>query len=256
MSFTLITGASSGIGEEFANQYAKKGHSLILVARSEDKLNQLAQELRRLYSIKVEVIVQDLGSLDSAEQLYQKVQDLKIEVDFLINNAGIGLIGKFDTQDLSKIQEMLLLNVMTLTKLTYLFLPQLKKNQGTLLNVASQAAFEPSPYMTAYSATKSYVLSFTEALKVELEESQVKVMALCPGPTYTRFFERANSSFDQINFKFRYPSEVVKEAIQGIEAHKTITIPGWENRLFSFMTRLIPRPLLAKISQYNIKNKS
>lgn len=253
MSFTLITGASSGIGEEFARQLAKKGHSLILTARSQEKLDQLAEELSNTYKIPIHVIVQDLSQVDSAEIFYNKFQKLGVEINLLINDAGIGLIGKFDTHDLKKIQEMILLNILALTNLSYLFLPQLKKNKGTLLNVASQVAFEPAPYMAAYGATKSYVLSFTEALRVELKDDNINVMALCPGPTYTKFFERADSSPDKINFKFRTPQEVVFAAIEGLENEDAITIPGWENSIWTFMTRLIPRKLLAHLSQYNVK---
>lgn len=251
--FTLITGASSGIGEEFARQYAMKGHPLILVARSEDKLIKLAQELTEKYRVRTHLIIQDLAQLDSADIVLRKVQNLGVEVNFLINDAGIGLIGEFESHDLKEIQGMLILNVLTVTKLCYLFLPQLKKNKGIILNVASQIAFEPAPYMAAYGASKSYVLSFTEALRVEQKNTDVKVMALCPGPTYTNFFERANSSPDQINFKFRTPTEVVSEAIVGIETNQAVTVPGWENRIFTFFTRLLPRSLLAKLSQYNVK---
>ena len=252
MSFTLITGASSGIGQEFARQYAKRGHSLILVARSEDKLQALASELTTQFQVKVHVIAQDLGRNDSAEQLFKKCNALGVEINFLINDAGIGLIGDFETHDLSKIEEMLLLNVLTVTKITYLFLPQLKKNQGVLLNVASQVAYEPAPYMAAYGGTKAYVLSFTEALRVELKDS-VKVTALCPGPTYTNFFARADSSPNDINFKFRTPKEVVEAAIAGVDSNTSTVIPGWENQLFSFFTRFLPKNVLATLSQYNVK---
>jgi len=252
MRFTLITGASSGIGEEFARQYAKRGHSLILTARSSDKLNQLAAELCSQYNVQIHVIEQDLSQINSAEELYKKCQSLGVTINFLINNAGVGLIGKFDTHEINKIQDMLILNVVTLTKISYLFLPDLKKTQGTLLNVASQAAFEPSPSMASYAATKSYVLSFTEAIRVELKDSKVNVMALCPGPTYTKFFERAKSSPNDINFKFRTTEEVVTVAIDGINKQKDIAIPGLENKVFTFFTRLLPRSLLAKLSQYNV----
>lgn len=253
MAYTLITGASSGIGEEFARQFAKKGHSLILTARSSDKLEKLSEELSHAYNVSIHVITQDLAQIDSAEELHKKCQELDLEVNFLVNDAGVGLIGKFDSHDLNRVQEMLILNIVTLTKLTYLFLPQLKKLQGTLLNVASQVAFEPAPEMAAYGATKAYVLNFTEALRVELEESNVKVMALCPGPTYTKFFERADTTPDRINFKFRTPQEVVSSAIEGLEKDNPVTIPGWENQVWTFLTRLIPRSLLAKLSQYNVK---
>ena len=253
MHFTLITGASSGIGEEFARQYAQKKHPLILTARSKGKLEQLAQELAQTYQIPIHIIPQDLAQLNSAEELYQKCQHLGVEINFLINDAGIGLIGAFESHELAKMQEMILLNVLALTKLSYLFLPQLKKNSGILLNVASQIAFGPAPYMAAYGGTKAYVLNFTEALRVELKKHNVRVMALCPGPTYTNFFERANSSPEQINFKFRTPTEVVTTAIEGIENDKDMTIPGWENRIWTFFAHLLPRSLLAKLSQYNVK---
>jgi uncharacterized protein len=255
MAYTLITGASSGIGEEFARQYAKKGHSLILTARSKDKLEQLSKELSEAHKISIHIIPQDLSHMNSAEELHQKCLESGLEVNFLINNAGVGLIGKFESHEIHKIQEMLLLNILTLTKLCYLFLPQLKKNHGTLMNVASQVSYQPAPYMAAYGATKAYVLSLTQALRVELKDSQVKVVALCPGPTYTRFFERAHSNPDQINFKFRTPKEVVSEALIGAEKEKAIVVPGIENRVWTFMTRFIPKPWLAKMSQYTLKKK-
>jgi uncharacterized protein len=253
MPFTLITGASSGIGEEFARQYAQKGHSLILIARSKDKLDQLSSDLQKNYNATVHVIPQDLSKIDAAEELFKKCQDQNLEVNFLINNAGVGLIGNFESHPIDKIQEMLQLNILTVTKLTYLFLPQLKKNEGALLNLASQVSFTPAPYMTVYAATKAYVLSFTEALRVELKNTNVKVMALCPGPTYTKFFERAKSTPNDINFKFRTTQEVVSCAIEGLENGKAITIPGWENKAFVFFTHLMPRSLLAKLSQYTVK---
>lgn len=255
MSFTLITGASSGIGEEFARQYAKKGHSLILTARSKEKLERLAQELSQQHRIQVHVIAQDLAQLNSAEELFSKCQQLGLDVNLLVNDAGIGIMGKFEDHDLNKIQEMLLLNVLALTKLCYLFIPQLKKNMGSILNLASQVAFEPAVYMAAYGGTKAYVLNFTEALRVELQESKVKVMALCPGPTYTKFFERTNASPNDINFKFRTPTEVVSAAIEGLENNKDITIPGWENKVWVFMTRFMPRSFIAQLSQNMTKKK-
>ena len=208
MKYTLITGASSGMGEEFAKQLARKGNSLILVARSENKLLAFAEELKTRHAIDVQVINQDLAQLDSAEKVFQACQEKGLEVDFLINNAGVGLIESFEKHNLHEIQEMLNLNILTLTKLTYLFIPQLKTNHGTILNVASQAAFQPIPYMSAYSATKAYVLNFTEGLRVELESSGIRVCTLCPGPTYTKFFERAKTTPDTVRFKFHHPDFV------------------------------------------------
>lgn len=254
MLFTLITGASSGIGEEFARQYAKKGHSLILTARSADKLEKLAQELTNSYNISIHVIPHHLSQLHSAEELHAKCQKLGVKINLIINDAGVGLMGRFEEQDLGRTEEMLILNIISLTKLCYLFLPDLKKNHGGIINLASQAAFEPIPYMASYSATKAYVLSFTESLREELKDTKMKVLALCPGPTYTDFFKKANASPNDINFKFRRPHEVVAVAIAGMENDKPIVIPGWENKIWTFMTRFIPRSLLVKLSQ-NMVNK-
>ncbi|QLH35946.1 MAG: SDR family oxidoreductase [Parachlamydiaceae bacterium] len=255
MNFTLITGASSGIGEEFVRQYAKKGHSLVITARNEEKLHQLARDLMNLYKITIHVIPQDLALPNAAEELYKKCQDKNLRINLLINDAGIGLISEFESQDLNKIQEMIFINILALTKLCYLFLPQLKENHGAILNVASQASFEPTPYMAAYGATKAYVLSFTQALRVELQDTDVEVTALCPGPTYTNFFKRANTTSHVIQFKFRQPAEVVEEAIKGLESGKAITMPGWENNLWTFMTRFMPRSALAKVSQFMVNKK-
>jgi len=251
--YTLVTGASSGIGAEFAHQLAEKKHNLIITARSADALNKLAVDLNKNYHVDVKVIVQDLSQIDSAEALFAKCLEQSLEIDLLVNDAGVGLIGDFQSHDIKNIESMLILNILSLTKLCYLFLPQLKKNRGKILNVASQASFGPQPYMAAYGATKAYVLSLTEALRVELQDSGVTVHSLNPGPTYTKFFERANSSPDNINFKFRTPQEVVSDAIIGMEENKAITIPGWENQMFNFVTRLVPRNVLAKMTQYNIK---
>lgn len=253
MRYTLITGASSGIGEEFARQFAEKKHNLILVARSKEKLEMLAGELKKMHPIDIRVIAIDLGNMDSAENLYEICQSQNLEIDFLINDAGIGLIGKFDHFDLKSIEEMLTLNILTLTKLVYLFLPQLKKYRGCLINLASQVAFTPAPYMSAYAGTKSYVLNFTEAIRVEYEKDGVKILALCPGPTYTNFFARTHASPNDINFKFRDPKEVVEEAITGIESNKNVSIVGWENKVMTFLLRFMPRSLMAKYSAGMVK---
>lgn len=251
--YTLITGASSGIGAEFAHQLAEKRHSLILTARSADALNKMAKDLKLNYNVDVKVIVQDLSEIDGPEALFAKCLEQGMDIDLLVNDAGVGLVGNFETHDIKDIEKMLILNILSLTKLCYLFLPQLKNSKGKILNVSSQAAFGPQPYMAAYGATKAYVLSLTEALRVELEDTGVTVHSLNPGPTYTKFFERANSSPDDFNFKFRTPQEVVADAIAGMESNKAITIPGWENQVFNFFSRLMPRNVLAKMTQYTIK---
>jgi short-subunit dehydrogenase len=256
MLYTLITGASSGIGEEFARRLAAKKNNLIIVARSEDKLRNLADELHQAHGVDVKVFAIDLMEPKSAEKLHKLCQDLNLNVNFLINDAGVGLIGKFDEFELQRIEDMINLNVLTLTKLTYLFLPQLKQNVGRIINLASQVSFSGSPYMSAYGATKAYVLNFTEAIRVEYEKEGVKIMALCPGPTYTRFFEKTQTSPSDINFKFRQPKDVVDEALSAMESNTAIPIVGWENKVMIFMMRFMPRSLTAKMSAGFVKKKS
>ncbi len=254
MAHTLITGASSGIGEEFARQLAAKRHDLILIARSVDKLDKLADELKNKFQVDVRIFAIDLATDNSAEKVFEECQKANLEVNFLINDAGIGLIGKFDNFELPRIQEMLLLNVVTLTKLTYLFMPQLKKHKGTLINLASQIAFSPAPYMAAYAGTKAYVLSFTEAIHLEFEKENVQILALCPGPTYTRFFERTQASPDTIKAKFRPPKDVVEEAFNALKSKKSTTVVGWENKAMICLFRFLPRSLLARIAAKQVKH--
>lgn len=253
MPYTLITGASSGIGLEFAHQLAKKKQSLILVARSEDKLQSTANELRDKYQVKVEIIALDLANNDSAEKLYEECKTRQLDVNFLINDAGVGLIGKFDNFAISDIERMLTLNVLTLTKLCYLFLPDLRRSKGTIINLASQVAFAPSPYMTAYAATKAYVLNFSLGLRVE-EKEGVKILALCPGPTHTKFFEKTEASSDDINFKFRPAKDVVDQALSALKSNKAVTLVGWENKVMTFLLRFIPKTMAAKFSSTIVKD--
>jgi len=253
MPYTLVTGASSGIGEEFAKQLAKEGHDLILVARTQDKLNQLANTLKKSHNVQIEIISQDLSKNNSAEELFEKCK--RFDINFIINNAGAGHIGEFEDQDLNEMEKMMLLNMITPAKFIYLMIPMLQKNKGRCLNVASQIAFEPGPYMSGYTATKAFMLSFTESLREEFEDKGIKFYALCPGPTYTNFFKRAGTSPEAIRFKFRQPNEVVEAALNGVENDKGITIPGAENSIMTFMNRFLPRSLLAKLSSNFVKKE-
>jgi short-subunit dehydrogenase len=252
--YTIITGASSGIGEEFARQFAEKKNSLILVARTEDKLKELANELMAKHGVDIKVFPMDLAENNSAEKLHDRCKQENLEISGLINDAGVGLIGKFDHFEIDRIEKMLILNVVTLTKLTYLFLPELIKTNGILINLASQVAFTPGPYMSSYAATKAYVLSFTEGIRVEYEKEGIRILSLCPGPTYTNFFKRTQASPDDINFKFRPPQDVVKEAIAGIEKNKNIVVVGWENKVMTSLLHFMPRSLAAKFSSTMVKN--
>ncbi|MCS7012456.1 MAG: SDR family oxidoreductase [Chloroherpetonaceae bacterium] len=249
MSFVLITGASTGIGEAFARQYAAKGRPLVLVARSADKLAALANELCRTFQVEVKIFSQDLSLPDAPQHLFDYCQTQRLEIALLINNAGVGLSNDFVHQRLSEIESMMQLNMMSLVKLTHLFLPaMLHRRSGGIINVASVAAFQGTPNMCVYAATKAFVLSFSEALAEELSGTGVRVMALCPGGTATHFFERAG--YKQTGFKLpiQSPEAVVRTAIKAFEQGKTVVVTGWLNNLLVFAERFTPRWLNTKLA--------
>ena len=244
----LITGASNGIGKNFA-ELLSKDNELILVARSKDKLESLKKELKG----KVTIEVMDLSQRDNVYKLYEKYKN---KIDFLINNAGFGAYGKFYETDLQNELNMIDLNLITYHILTKLFLQDfVKKNSGTILNVASSAAFEPGPLMATYYATKSYVYNLTLGIYEELrrENSNVHVHVLCPGPVDTGFNDRANVKFGVKSLSSKY---VPKYTLKQIKKNKTIIIPGIMMKLGIFGTRFVSRKGIAKIA-YNIqKSKS
>lgn len=249
MGFTLITGASTGIGAEFAKQYAAKKKSLILVARSHDKLSALAHDLRQAFGIEAKVFAQDLSRPDGAERVFEFCKAQNAAIDLLINNAGVGLSQKFQHQQLADIESMIRLNLLTTVKLTHLFLPEfLAKKQGGVINVASVAAFQGTPNMCVYAATKAFVLSFSEALAEELRGSGVRVMALCPGGTATPFFENAGYKQERFKLPLQTPNEVVKAGIAAFERGKSSVVSGWLNKALVFTERLTPRWLNTKLA--------
>jgi short-subunit dehydrogenase len=188
----LVTGASGGIGLELARLLARSGYNMVLVARSEEKLAQLAQELTTRHEVAVRVLVKDLSRPEAPQEIFDELQREAIAIEVLVNNAGFGLYGAFSETDLNDELQMMQVNMVALTHLTKLLLPaMLKKKRGKILNVASTAALQPGPLMAVYYATKAYVLSFSQALNDELEGSGVSVTALCPGPTTSGFQSRA-----------------------------------------------------------------
>ncbi len=246
----IITGASGGLGQDFAALFAEQGYQLVLVARSEGKLKAIAQILESQYQVKVEYIVQDLSEDKSASKIYSKVKDLGLNVDVLINNAGFGKFGPFIKEELDTLTEMINLNIKTLTELTALVLPEmLERNSGKILNVASTAALQSLPNFGAYAATKAYVLSFTEALHYELRKTNISVTALCPGPTETGFAKRANAE-SMLLFKNGMKSrEVAQLGYNALMKNKMMLITGVQNKLIAYLTRLIPsRRLLIHIT--------
>ncbi|MGA2441134.1 MAG: SDR family oxidoreductase [Tepidisphaeraceae bacterium] len=246
----LVTGASVGIGRDLAELFAHDGHQLVLTARSEPQLQELAAKLRGQYRVNVEVIVQDLSVADAPQRVFDCLQSKPI--DYLVNNAGFGKLGPFAESDLSTQLGMLQVNVVALTHLTRLFLPgMLKRGSGRIMNVASVAAFLPGPRMAVYHASKAYVLSFSEALASELSGSGVTVTAMCPGPTKTEFQVRAGAA-DTALFRMGAMSSA-KAARIGYGAMmrgKRSVVTGFSNKLSAFGTRLVPRRTTAAITSW------
>jgi uncharacterized protein len=246
--YTLITGASAGIGYELAKVFAEKGHDLVIIARNKEKLNALAEELEKTYPIKVKVISKDLTFAEERIALYKTLTDEKIEIETLVNNAGFGLGGAFSNQDETRQLEMIELNIAALTQLTRLFLPSMvARKRGYILNLASTAAFFPGPLMAIYYATKAYVTSFSVALSSELEETGVKVTALCPGPTRTEFQKTAHIENAKIGRMYIMEAKEVAEfGYRELHRGKVLAIPGIRNKLLTSTAVFTPRFLLAK----------
>lgn len=247
--YALITGASSGIGFELAKIFASHNHNLILTARSQGSLEKLAEELRATYKVKVEVAPMDLGLESSPIGLWKFCQERNLKVDILVNNAGFGDNAVFVTSDWQKQAQMMDLNMKSLTHLCHLFLPAMKAaGKGAILNVASTAAFQPGPFMAVYYATKSYVLSFSEALNEELRGTGVYVTTLCPGPTISGFQQAANMD-TALLFKLGVPGSraVAEYAYKALMARKVVAVHGLSNKIMAFSVRLTPRALLVRI---------
>jgi short-subunit dehydrogenase len=240
---TWITGASAGLGAEFARQCARRGDELILVARRRERLEALAAEVG-----KAHVFTADLSEAGAAAKLIGDVEALGFEVETLINNAGFGLVGPFAGQPADRALEMVDLNVRALTELCRVVLPgMLERRRGFILNVASTAAFQAGPYSAVYYATKAYVLSLSEALHEEAKGGAVHVTALCPGPTATEFFAVAGSPDGRLARMATDPKAVVAAGLEGLARNRAIVIPGRGNRAGAFMSRLLPRATMRRI---------
>ena len=248
MNITLITGASSGIGEAFARKLAAQGRNVLLVARSEDKLITLCNELGRMNSIRAQHIAMDLSEPESPARLFEEVQKRGLTVDMIINNAGFGAFGDFAQIDLDRQLNMIDLNIKAVVDLTYRFLaPMRERKQGAIINVASTAGFQPVPFMATYAATKAFVLSFSEALWEENRTYGVTVMALCPGVTETNFFEAAHGNKPPARTS-QTPAEVVDTALSGLARRKSHIVSGWTNLLMVEAERFVPRSLVVRMA--------
>lgn len=259
MTTALITGASSGIGEAFAEALAQRKNDLVLVARSEDKLNKIAQQLQADFGINTEVIVQDLTLPQAGKTVLDRVKQKGLVIDLLINNAGFGDYGPFVDRSLSKQMEMIQLNITALVELTGLFLPEMKqRDRGGIINISSIAGFQPLPYMSVYAATKAFVLNFTEAIWAENKDSGVNILAVCPGATESQFFKEAEfpSSFGGANMNSLTPAEdVVKEALKALDKNQsTIVTGGISNQLLVNVPRFVPRDMLVSAVEKQFKN--
>jgi short-subunit dehydrogenase len=247
----LVTGASSGIGFELAKQFASKGHSVVLSARTTDKLEQLAHTIRAEYGVQAHVIAADLTQLNAPEAITEELKRRHLQIDVLVNNAGFGLLGPYAQLDAQQQMAMIQVNVTALAYLTRLLLPgMIERNTGGILNVASTAAFQAGPNMAVYYATKAFVLSFTEALHEEVASTALHVCCLCPGPTITGFVEAAQMGADVNLFKFGAQSamEVAQYGYQAFERNQTVAISGMKNRLLALSAKFSPRSVTRKIA--------
>jgi short-subunit dehydrogenase len=253
----LITGASSGIGEKLTHCFASTGHDLILVARQENKLNELARKLKQQFGVEVQVCPHDLANTQAPGKLFQELRDKDVTVHILVNNAGFGEYGFFENISLEKELKMMQVNMGAVVQLTKLFLKQLPHGEpGKILNIASTAAFQAGPLMAVYYATKAFVLSFSEALSSELKHRRVTVTALCPGPTKTDFEQNANLEGSALFIgNIASAKSVAQAGFEGLMAGRTVVIPGFKNQLLAFSTRLAPRKLVTNIVRYMQEKK-
>ena len=241
---TLITGASAGLGAEFARQCAARGEALALVARRRERMTALAAELGG----DVRIFTADLAREGAAASLVAEVEAEGLTIATLINNAGFGLAGRFADRPLARQSEMIDLNVRTLVELCHLVLPAMRaRGAGAICNVASTAAFQPGPNMAVYYATKAFVLSFTEALHHELKGTGIRVSALCPGPTATEFGEVAGSNSPALKLIRGESPEVVRAGLKGLDRNKAIVIPGAPNKITAQMSRFLPRSAMRRL---------
>lgn len=249
MTYTLITGASSGIGMEMARLFAADGHHLVLAARRQEKLKRLADNLNSTFGVETHVVATDLSDPDSVQCLCETVQASRWKINTLVNNAGFGAVGNFATINASRQTDMIAVNVMALTVLTRQFLPaMIQGNSGGVLNVASVAAYQPGPYMAVYYATKAYVLSFSEALREELRGTGVNVTCLAPGPTKSEF--GTVSGLDRFRFFTNgalSAEQVARAGHRGFKRCKATVVPGLRNRIMVNIVKHLPHWFTSRI---------
>jgi short-subunit dehydrogenase len=248
----LITGASSGIGQELARLFAGDGAEMVLLARRGKKLALLSEHLNLMYKANVAFMQADLSRPGAPEEIYSVLKEKGFAPDVLVNNAGFGIHGPFDNMDLGRVRDLMQVNMQSLVELTRLFLPaMLEKRRGAVLNVASTAAFQPLPMNNIYAASKAFVVSFSEAIREELKESGISVTCLCPGPTETEFFEAGGYPERAWSRKrFRMPVEAVaRVGFKALKDGKATVIPGFLNNLVAFLVRFVPRRMITSAAK-------
>lgn len=247
MNYTLITGASSGIGAALAHRCAQEGFNLILVARTSDLLQSLADEIEASHKVKVQIVTADLLSPNAAYDLYTICQKNKWVVRILINNAGVGLWGNFQDLSLEHMVEMMQLNQQLVVELSHFFVPMLREvPYAHILNVSSTAAFQPIPYFSVFAASKNFVLTFSRSLRQELKAHKINVSCLCPGPTESMFFTKAG--FEKIKSSrgaIMKAEDVAEAAILGLLEKQAVIVPGFSNRLGAFLSKHLPSGFMA-----------
>jgi short-subunit dehydrogenase len=245
--WAVITGASSGIGLELARLMAARGHNLVLLARNQTALEQLAAELRARHGTEVKVLVKDLAHSAAPAEVFDALRDVPVSI--LVNNAGFGLHGPFATNELRTQTDMMQVNMTSLVELTHRFLkPMIARRHGRILNVASIAAFQPGPTVSVYYASKAFVHSFSYALAAELEGTGVTVTALCPGATRTEFFTRARMPVAH-GWVMMHARPVAESGYRGMMKGRRVVIPGLLNRIVAGLSKLSPIRLTSAISR-------
>ena len=256
MKATLITGASSGIGEGFARRLAAEGHNLVLVARTEKKLHELCDELMLKHDIMAHYVVLDLAEPNADLKLCEETDRHNLEIDWLINNAGFGSVGDFAKLDIDHEIQMIELNIVALVAVTHAYLKKMRERKsGTIINVSSAAGFQPIPFMATYAATKAFVSSFSEAIAEENRPYGIQVLALCPGSTKTNFF--AASGIDKpIQVKGQQSvEEVVETAMRAVRSHRVKVVSGVANKIGAFLGTYVPSFISRRVTASVLRSR-
>ncbi|MFI9725110.1 SDR family NAD(P)-dependent oxidoreductase [Streptomyces sp. NPDC052092] len=246
----LVTGASSGLGREFAARLAARGHDLVLVARSRDRLEAVAEELTKAHGVTVHVLVHDLARPGAGRAVARELAERSLTVGLLVNNAGFGTAGRFEEIPAERDHDLLMVNVVALVDLTHALLPgMLERGSGAVLNVGSTAGYQPSPYLSVYSASKTFVLNFSLALRQEYRGRGIRVTALCPGPVETRFFEVVGTRNAAVAGRFTTPEPVVRAGLKALDRDRAYVTPGLGNAVMAHFNVRRPRALIAWVGE-------